>query len=124
MPADREPGGVVGGSARFALVLLLTALLALWGAFLVPLRLRGVAVPLGVAVALTNYPLCRAGAAALGRRTGAAVPMALWAGIAVLLSSQRREGDLIITGSLRGLAFLLVGLLAAAVAVGSWRPPA
>ena len=119
MPADREPGW-----AEFALVVLLTVLLALWGAFLVPLRIGSVAVPVGVAVALSNYPLCRAGAAALGRRTGAAVPMAVWAVIAVLFSTARREGDLIITGSLRGLAFLLVGLLAAAVAVGSWRPPA
>ena len=107
----------------FVLVLALTVLLALWGAFLVPLRLGGTALPVGVAVALTNYPLCRAGAASLGRRAGAAVPMLLWTAIAVALSSQRREGDLVITGSVRGLAFLLVGLLAAAVAVGGWRPP-
>lgn len=115
---------MAGLDVRFALVLLLTVLLALWGAFLVPLRIGGVAVPVGVAVALANYPLCRAGAAALGRRAGAAVPMAVWAVLAVLLSSQRSEGDLVITGSLRGVAFLLAGLLSAAVAVGSWRPAA
>lgn len=107
----------------FALVLLLTALLAVWGAFLVPLRIGGVAAPVGVVVALANLPLCRAGAAALGRRAGAGVPMVLWCAIAFALSTQRSEGDLVITGSLRGLAFLLVGLLAAALAVGGYRPP-
>ena len=106
----------------FALVLLLTALLAVWGAFLVPLRLGGVAVPVGVALALANYPLCRAGADALGRRVGGAAVLLLWAVVALQLSSERPEGDLVITGGLRGLAFLLVGLLTAAVAVGSWQP--
>lgn len=110
--------------ATFALVLLLTVLAALWGAFLVPLRVGGTAVPVGVVLALATVPLCRAGGAVLGRRAGAALPMLLWAGIAVALSTQRREGDLVITGSIRGLAFLLLGLLGAAYAVGSWRPPA
>ncbi|HEU0102637.1 MAG TPA: DUF6113 family protein [Mycobacteriales bacterium] len=117
MPSTRRSAPAV-----FALVLLLTVLLALWGAFLVPLRLRGVPVPVGIALALATVPLCRAGGRALGRRAGAAVPMIVWTAIAVALSTRRSEGDLVITGSLRGLAFLAVGLLGAAVAVGLWRP--
>jgi hypothetical protein len=107
----------------YALVLLLTLLLAVWGAFLVPFRVDGIPLPVGVLIALTNAPLCRVGGDLLGRREGAAGPLLLWAAVAFVLSTQRREGDLIVTGGLRGLAFLLVGLLAAAVAVGSWRPP-
>lgn len=111
-------------STSYALVLLLTLLLALWGAFLVPLRVGGAAVPVGVLVALTNVPLCRAGGNLLGRRAGAAGPLVLWSAVAFVLATQRREGDLVITGSGRGLAFLLVGLLSAAVATGAWRPAA
>ncbi len=109
-------------STSYALVLLLTLLLALWGAFLVPLRVGGVPVPVGVLIALTNVPLCRVGGDLLERRAGAAGPLLLWAAVAFALSTQRREGDLVITGGARGLAFLVVGLLAASVAVGSWRP--
>jgi len=108
--------------ASFALVLLLTVQLAVWGAFLVPLRVGGVPVPLGLPLALATVPLCRAGGAVLGRRAGAVVPMVLWVAVALVLSAQRREGDLIVTGSALGLAFLTLGLLGAAFAVGSWRP--
>ncbi len=108
--------------ASFALVLLLTVLLCVWGAFLVPLRVGGAPVPVGLLLALATAPLCRAGAAVLGRRAGAAVPMMLWAAVAVSLAGQRREGDLVVTASAFGLAFLGIGLLAAAYAVGSWQP--
>ena len=109
-------------STSYALVLLLTLLLALWGAFLVPLRIGSAPIPVGVLITLTNVPLCRVGGDLLGRRAGAAGPLVLWAAVAFALSTQRREGDLVITGGARGLAFLLVGLLAASVAVGAWRP--
>lgn len=108
--------------ASFALVLLLTVLLALWGAFLVPLRVGGVPAPVGVLLALATVPLCRAGGDALRSRVGAALPLLVWAALALSLSSQRREGDLIVTGSLAGLAFLGLGLLGGAYVVGSWRP--
>lgn len=111
-------------SASYALVLVLTVELAVWGAFFVPLRIAGVPVPVGLLLALTNAPLCRAGAEVLGRRAGGVVPMLLWGIVAVMLATQRREGDLVVTNSWLGLGFLLLGLLAAAVAVGSWRPSA
>jgi hypothetical protein len=110
--------------ASYALVLVLTVELAVWGAFFVPLRIAGVPVPVGLLLALTNAPLCRAGAEVLGRRAGGVVPMLLWGVVAVMLATQRREGDLVVTNSLLGLGFLLLGLLAAAFAVGSWRPSA
>lgn len=109
-------------AATYGLVLLLTVLLAVWGAFLVPLRVHGVRAPLGVLLALATVPLGRAGATVLGRRAGAVVPTLLWLTVAALLASQRREGDLVVTGDLSGLAFLLVGVLGGAFAVGSWQP--
>ena len=105
---------------------LLTLALAVWGAFLVPLRHGGAPVPVGLLVALATVPLCRAGAALLQRRAKAGVPMALWTAAVLALSGQRREGDLIVQGNLRGVAFLMLGVLGvlgAAVVVGTWRPP-
>lgn len=106
----------------YGLVLLLTVELAVWGAFLVPLRVGRVPVPVGLAVALAVAPLCRAGGRVLGRRAGAVGVMVLWTGVALVLSQRRTEGDLVITNSLRGLAYLAVGLLTAALVVGAWRP--
>ena len=110
--------------AAFALVVLLSALLAVWGAFLVPLRVGATPVPVGLVLALATLPLCRAGLDLLGRRTGGVVPLLVWSGVVVLLATRRREGDLVVTGSLRGLAFLVLGLFGGAVVVGVWRPPA
>lgn len=107
----------------YVLVLVLTVLLALWGAFLVPLRVADLPVPLGLLLALSTVPLCIAGGRVLPSRWGAAGPGLLWIAVAVLLSGRRREGDLVVTGSLLGLGFLLLGLLGTAVVVGAWQPP-
>ncbi len=115
------PGRLARG-ASYALVLVLTAQLAVWGAFLVPLRVADVPVPVGLLLALATAPLCVAGGRLLGGRLGAAVPMVLWTVIALALSTRRREGDLVVTGGALGLAYLALGLLAAAVVVGAWRP--
>ena len=61
---DGVPSDAVSRAGRFALVLLLTVLLAVWGAFLVPLRVGGVPVPVGLLLALATVPLGLAG----GRR--------------------------------------------------------
>ena len=110
--------------ASYALVLVLTLLLAVWGAFLVPLRIGTVPVPLGLLLALAVVPLGLAGGRLLGQRLGVAGPVVVWLLVASLLSSQRREGDLVITNSTLGVGFLLLGLLGAAFTVGVWRPPA
>ena len=119
MPSDRVPR-----AAAYALLLLATVLLAVWGAFLVPLRVGGRPVPLGLLLALAPVALCRVGGDLLGRRSAALVPGALWLLTALTLGSQRREGDLVVTGGLLGLAFVAIGTLSAAAAVGAWRPAA
>ena len=115
------PGRLSRG-ASYALVLVLTVQLAVWGAFLVPLRVGGTAVPLGLLLALAPVPLCRAGGRLLGSRLGAAGPLVVWSVVAIGLATQRREGDLVVSGSLLGLAFLALGLLGGAVVVGAYRP--
>jgi hypothetical protein len=55
----------------------------------------------------------------LRRRAGAALPGLLWIVVALQLGSKRTEGDLVVPGDLRGVAFLLAGALAAALVVGA-----
>lgn len=108
--------GAVSTTASYALVLLLAVLLAVWGAFLVPLRLGGYPLPVSWLVAgAGNLALGRAGGQLLGR-PGALGPGLLWLAVALTLGSSRPEGDLIVPGSVVGLVFLLVGGVASAVA--------
>jgi len=100
----------------YALVLLLTVLLALWGSFLVPLRLGGRLVPVSLVIAVVgNLLVGRAGGRIAGS-TGAVVPGVLWVAVTLVLSSRRAEGDVVVPGTAVGLAFLLAGALASAVA--------
>lgn len=102
----------------YALVLVLTVQLALWGAFLVPFRLGGTLVPVSLLIAVAgNVGVGRAGAR-LGGRLGAAVPALIWLGLAFTLGLRRSEGDLVIQGNATGLGFLLAGGLTSAVMYG------
>ena len=115
-----EPGRAET-AASYALVLWLALLLALWGAFLVPLKVGTVPVPLSVVVALVgNGALGWWGGRLLGR-LGAAGPGLVWLAVALALGTQRREGDLVVPGSVMGLLFLLVGAVTSAVAFGAVR---
>lgn len=108
----------VGTAAAYLLVLVLTVELAVWGAFLTPARLFGLASPVAGAIAVVgNLVLGMAGARVLGRRLGAVLPGALWLIIALALASKRSE-ELVVLGNLRGLAYLAGGSVAAACAVG------
>ncbi len=108
-------------SATYGLVLLLALLCAVWGAFLVPFRLGGVALPVAVLLSGTaNVVLGLAGGRLYGR-VGAALPGVLWFAVVATLQSRRPEGDLVITGSTTGLALLLLGAVCAAVPVGIVR---
>ena len=103
----------------YALVLLLTVLLALWGAFLVPFRVGGTLVPVSLVIAVVgNVLVGRAGARVAGS-TGAVVPGLLWVALTLVLSSRRAEGDVVVPGSTVGMSFLLAGALASAVAYGA-----
>jgi hypothetical protein len=91
--------------------------------FWLPLRVAGVLVPVSVVAAVVGNLLLVGLALRLsGSRLVAALPALTWAAVVVAAMDRRPEGDLIMTG--RGalgavnLAFLLLGVAAAAVAVG------
>ena len=118
LPAEPGPGET---TASYALVLVLALLLALWGAFLVPLKIGTVPVPVSVLVALVGNAALGWWGGRLHGRVGAAGPGLVWLAVAVALGTQRREGDLVVPASLMGLLFLLVGAVTSTVAVGVVR---
>ena len=116
-PLPSASSGPAAGAA-YGLVLVLALLLAVWGAFLVPFRIGGVPVPVSCVLALVgNALLGRAGGRLLGR-AGAAGPGVVWLAVVLVLSMQRREGDLVLPMTLSGLLFLVVGTLTSAVVLG------
>ena len=103
----------------YALLPLLTVLLALWGAFLVPFRVGATLVPVSIVLAVVGNVLVGRAAARLAGSSGALATGVLWTGVALLLASRRAEGDVVVPGSAVGTAFLLAGVLASAVAYGA-----
>lgn len=106
---------------------LLTAVVSLWLAltevFWLPLRVGSVLVPVSILAAVTgNLLLPSEALRRSGSRAVAVVPGVVWLVVVIAAMMRRPEGDLVIIG--RGwtgtvnLAFLLLGVLAAAVAVG------
>ena len=113
--------------AQLAAWALLTAaaagFLALVQVFWLPLRLGGVLVPLSpVAAVVGNLLLVGLAHRATGSRVVAVLPALAWAAVAFAATVRRPEGDLVLVAAgplgLVGLAFLLTGTVAAAVAVG------
>ena len=98
--------------------------LALVEVFWLPWRVGGVPVPVSlVAAVFGNVLLVDAARRLSGSRLVALLPALVWLGIALAAGSRRPEGDLLITGGdavtqLVNLGFLLVGVVAAAFAVG------
>ena len=116
MTEPASPAGRVGLAAAYVLVLVLTLELAIWGSFLVPLRVGGTLVPVSWGIALLgNTVLGLYGGRLLGR-AGAGVPALLWLAVAFTLGSRRAEGDLIVPGTPAGLIFLLMGAVGGSVA--------
>jgi hypothetical protein len=119
--------------ARGLIVLVVAVWLALVEVFWLPLRVGGVLVPLSVVAAVTANLLLPGLALRLsGSRLFAALTGVAWLVVVVAGMIRRPEGDLVITGGgatgLVNLAFLLLGVLAAAFAVGRavggpGRPP-
>lgn len=73
----------------------------------------GVGVPVGPVVAVVAHLVTGVWAARITGNRGAVLAPALgWLTTVLLLSSTRSEGDLVITNSGRGVAFLLLGGLA------------
>ncbi len=110
--------------ASYALVLVLTVLLAVWGAFLVPLRVGEHLVPVCWAIAVVGNGLLGTCGGRLLGRLGAGLTGVLWMAIALTLGSKRGEGDLVVPGTTAGLGFLLAGAVASAVAYGLTSPGA
>ncbi|MGY1725625.1 hypothetical protein ACI79J_01510 [Geodermatophilus sp. SYSU D01062] len=116
---SRLPGLVLAGLAA----VLVAGWLALVEVFWLPLRVAGVLLPLSVLAAVAGNWLLVTGAHRLtGSRVVALLPAVTWLVVAVGATMPRPEGDLVAvgTGGLGAvtLAFLGLGVVAAAVAVG------
>ncbi len=107
------------------LVLVLVVQNAVWGAFLLPLRVSGVLVPVSLLLAgVGTAALGVIGARVLGSRLGSVAPGVLWVALALLAGSKRTEGDLIIAGgegtglATLGLLYLVAGAIGATTGYG------
>ena len=110
---------------------LAATLLAAWAAlvevFWLPLRLGGVPLPVSVPAALVaNLLLISVTHRLTGSRVAAVLPAVVWLVVVLPASQRRAEGDVLLIGDWRGLAFLLFGVLGASLAVGRLlgTPPA
>ncbi|MGY1804296.1 hypothetical protein ACI78T_13550 [Blastococcus sp. SYSU D00922] len=97
--------------------------LALVEVFWLPLRVGGVLVPLSIVVAVVGNLLLPAAALRWsGSRLVAVLPAVAWLVVAIGAMVRRPEGDLVMTGAgatgVVNLAFLMIGVLAAAFSVG------
>jgi hypothetical protein len=116
MTRARQVGGGV-------LVLAAAVWMALVEVFWLPLRVGGVLVPVSLAAAVVaNLLLPRLALWLTGSRLVAVLTGVAWLVVVVASMIRRPEGDLLITGGgatgVVNLVFLLVGVLAAAFAVG------
>ena len=116
-----RPLRLIGG----ALVAVVVAgWLALVEVFWLPWRIGGIPVPVSVLAAVAgNLVLVPAAHRLSGSRLVGVLPAVVWLVIAVGGSVRRPEGDLLITGGdgltqLVNLGFLLLGVVAASLAVG------
>ena len=108
-----------GRLLAYGLVLVLAFEFAVWGSFLVAARPFGQPLPVAAAIALVaNLILGVTGARLLQRPVGAVLPGVLWLMVALALGSRTAAGDVVVTSTGRGLAYLLVGAVAAAAAFG------
>jgi hypothetical protein len=97
--------------------------LALVEVFWLPLRVGGLLVPLSLLAAVVGNLLLPAAALRFsGSRLVAVLPAVTWLVVAIGAMIRRPEGDLVMTGGgatgVLNLAFLMLGVLAAAFSVG------
>jgi hypothetical protein len=102
---------------------LVSGWLALVEVFWLPLRIAGLLVPLSIVAAVAGNLMLTAAAHRLsGSRLVAALPALVWVAVAVVAMIRRPEGDLVLLGTgatgVVNLAFLLLGVTAAAFGVG------
>jgi hypothetical protein len=115
-PADPLALRVAAGG----LISLFSIGLAVVEAFLVPLRIGTVPLPLSVLLAVVgNAGLTKLAVRQTGSIVWGVLQPVLWLLVIVVLSLPRPEGDLIVPGSLTGLVFLFAGAVAGAYGVAS-----
>ena len=118
-PADPLALRVAAG----VLISLFSIGLAVVEAFLVPLRIGTVPLPLSVLLAVAgNAGLTKLAVRQTGSIVWGVLQPVLWLLVIVVLSLPRPEGDLIVPGSLTGLVFLFAGAVAGAYGVASEIP--
>jgi hypothetical protein len=118
-----NPRRAVALVGRGVLAVAVGTWLALVEVFWLPLRVGGVLVPVSVLAAVVGNLLVVGTAYRWsGSRLVAVLPALAWLTVALAATQRRPEGDLVITGTgalgYVGLAFLLLGVVAAAFAVG------
>jgi hypothetical protein len=99
---------------------LLGIMLGLVGALTIPMGpyVGSVLLSVGVVIAgVGNAVAVRLAYVMTGSRIGAAIPFLGWLTVVLPFGSTRANGSVIITGDNKGFAFLLVGMLSAAVAL-------
>ena len=107
----RVSPGVVGGACCV-------------GVFLGPLRVAGVPVPLGPALAITaNVALVRAGTRVCGNRWGGAGSFMVWV-LFVATFASPHHGSVLLPASAMGYAYLLSGAVSGAAALALGAGPA
>jgi hypothetical protein len=108
--------------ATIAVLAVIAVFLGVIGAFYSPydVHVVGIPLPLGVMIAVVgNLALGFGGTWATGTRVTPGVTALAWFVVAFLLGTTRPEGDLVVPGSgWHGIAFLFLGVGAAAVAIG------
>ncbi|CAN5371391.1 hypothetical protein BH20ACT5_BH20ACT5_06800 [soil metagenome] len=106
--------------AAAALLVLVAALeLAVLQVFLLPLRIGSVPVPLSIALAVAgNIGLTQLAYRVTRSRLLAALPMLAWLVVVIGFAVPRPEGDVIVSGSPSNIAYLGLGVCAAAYALG------
>jgi hypothetical protein len=113
---DPLPVRVVAG----VLIAVLAVALAVVEAFLVPLRIGSVPLPICVPLAMAgNIVLAKLAVRQTGSIAWGAVQPLLWLVVVIVLSLPRAEGDLIVPGSVTGLVFLFAGAVSGAYGVAS-----
>lgn len=121
-PAGPDPaaGPLAARVAAGVLISLFSVGLALVEAFLVPLRVGTVPLPICVLLAVAaNVVLTKLAVRQTGSVVVGVLQPVLWLLVVVVLSLPRAEGDLIVPGSATGLVFLFAGAVAGAYGVAS-----
>jgi CDP-diglyceride synthetase len=119
----RRPGEALAIVGRAVAAVLVAAWLALVEVFWLPLRVAGVLVPVSVVAAVFgNLLLVGLALRLTGSRLIAVLPALTWVAVVVAAMIRRPEGDLVLSGrgalGVVNLVFLLLGVTAAAFAVG------